>query len=261
MLDIAIAVDQNLLNVAHVVVRSAIANSSVPLRIHALTRGVTPEQFAGFQERAGCYELAMQCPEIDQIEMDGRDWGDVKIGQWLSISTMDRIHLPNLLPHVDRCLYVDIDCVTLGDVADLLAVEHGPAGIAAKASTRPTFRTMVHYAKRAKIDWQKLEGMVGNNPRNFNAGVLWMSLETLRQRGMTARASELVAATRCNDQIALVGYANDQFGELPARWNAWAPVDAHRPECQPFGILHFVGSKKPWNDCKCLHRKHWDQYA
>lgn len=257
MFDVAIAFDRNLLHVAHVVVRSAVANASAPLRVHALTRGITREEFAGFVWRS---RWGSRCAEIHQIEMDHHDWGDVKIGTWLSISTMDRIHLPGLLQDVERCLYVDIDCVTLGDVNDLLDIDHGECGITAKASTRPTFRTMRHFAKRAKIDHGKLVEMVGNNPLNFNAGVLWMNLETLRKQRMAERASELVAATRCNDQLALVGYSNGRFGTLPARWNAWAPIDAGKPQTKPLGVLHYLGNRKPWDGEKLL-REHWDRYA
>lgn len=257
MLDVAIAFDHNLLHVAHTVVRSAVAHASEPLRVHALTRGVEHQEFAAFRER--CAYGDKRAHEIYQVEM-AASWGDVKIGAALTVSTMDRIFLPPLLSDVDRCLYLDIDCVVLDDLAKLRTVDPGPTGIAAKASTRPAFRTMNHFARRAQIDWQALEAMVGSNPRNFNAGVLWMSLETLRQSDMTGRCRALVEATRCNDQLALVGYCEDAFGELPARWNAWAPVDAHMPHVQPLGVLHYVGSRKPWNGCKTL-RKHWDLYC
>lgn len=256
MFDIAIAFDRNLLHVAHVVVRSALAHASVPLRVHALTRGIEHRDFAPFRERC---EFQGKRAEIHQVEM-AADWGDVKIGAALTVSTMDRIFLPAILNDVDRCLYLDIDTVVLDDVDKLNAIAPGPKGIAAKASTRPAFKTMAHFARRAQIDWQALVDNVGSNPRNFNAGVLWMSLDTLRQSGMTSRCRDLVTATRCNDQLALVGYCEDDFAELPARWNAWASVDAHMPHAQPYGVLHYVGSRKPWNGSKVL-RKHWDLYV
>lgn len=240
-MDIIIAADENLIDHVEVPVRSGIHHTGPGLRFHVITRGVDEERF---------HRLRVRCPgaELLQYRADAVDHGEVKLGSWVSVSTMDRLRVTSLLPGwVGKAIYMDVDTVVMDDLGKMFALETGDCGIAAKHSTRKRFWMGSDYARQARVDVEKLVRVAGGDWRNFNAGVLLFDLDKFRANGYEQRTTELVEATGCNDQIALVMYSAGRHTILPDRWNAWVGVDHNEPGTKPYGILHYVGSKKPWN--------------
>lgn len=161
-----------------------------------------------------------------------------KLAPWVSPSSMDRLMLPDLLPREDRCLYLDIDTCVTAPLTDLFLTPTGPKGIAARSSTRKQFLTTDSYARLTGVT------LPANLPShtNFNAGVLLLSLETLRQNNFTTQTLSIVERSRCNDQIAIASYAESLHTPLPPRFNHWPN---HETLPDP-AIIHFVGPHKPW---------------
>lgn len=241
MIDAILATDKAISDHVPVVVRSAYHYCSRPLRFHVVTRGLSGEDFTGIMDK---------CPGVEmlQYQADGLDHGEVKLGAWVSISTMDRLRLPSILPEwVGKAIYLDIDTVVMDDLALMIELPVGECGLSAKLSTRKRFWMGSDFARQGRVDADKLVGLAGGDWRNFNAGVLLMDLNRFRENGYERITGGFVEATGCNDQIALVMYSKGRHAILPDRWNAWVGVDHHLPETKPYGVLHYVGSKKPWD--------------
>ena len=72
---------------------------------------------------------------ITFLNFDGSEYGDIgRMIRHITVSTMDRLVLPDLLTDVDRITYVDIDTVTEGDVCELAATDLGGYPLAARTS-------------------------------------------------------------------------------------------------------------------------------
>lgn len=162
-----------------------------------------------------------------------------KLAPWVSAASMDRLMLPSLLPQEDLCLYLDIDTCVASPLTDLFSTPTGPRGIAARSSTRKQFLTTTAYATLTGITLPPSAG----SHTNFNAGVLLLSLETLRQQSFTTTTLSLVQSSHCNDQIAIASYAQSIHTPLPPRFNHWP---GHETLPDP-AIIHFVGPHKPWS--------------
>jgi lipopolysaccharide biosynthesis glycosyltransferase len=166
-----------------------------------------------------------------------------------------RFLLPDLLPEVDRVLYLDGDTLAMSDLGPLFGHDLDGAPLGAVANVLS-----------AEQRQRTTELGVNPEPGFFNSGVLLLDLEALRSEGATAELLQ-VAADRADelvwpDQDALNIAFSGRWCPLHPRWNAqnaiWssprlasevfgaeAATDARRTP----GILHFEGPSlaKPWH--------------
>jgi lipopolysaccharide biosynthesis glycosyltransferase len=191
-------------------------------------------------------------------------------------ATWYRIFLPELLPNVDRILYLDGDLLALESVAELWATDLTGHAAAAVANVLPH-----HYAERLRA--------AGLDPSGyFNAGVLLMNLEQMRSQDSSAallaygreHADHLVL----RDQDALNAVLGPSCLRLHPRWNCMNALWVYPWAADVFGaevlaearrlpaIRHFEGPffNKPWHltgdpDARSVYKAHrsatpWPRY-
>ncbi len=168
-------------------------------------------------------------------------------------ATWYRIFLPELLPGVERVLFLDADVIVCDALDELWATDLDGAYLAAVTNVLPP-----EYADRPAA-----MGLASADAY-FNAGVLLLNLELMRREECTARlhafgvehAAELVL----RDQDALNAVLAGRRRPLDPRWNAmnvlwWPLADAvfppdvlERARRLP-AIRHFEGpaDNKPWH--------------
>ena len=166
-----------------------------------------------------------------------------------------RVVLPEVLPDVDRVIYLDADVLVLDTLEPLWATDLTRVPIAAVANV-------------VEPDHHPHVRDLGLDPTGgyFNAGVLVMDLEAMRRDGTVGSLTDYVRehATRLAwfDQDALnVAFAG-AWHHLHPRWNAqnslrtwaaWASEvfgpDARAEAVEHPAILHFEGPAvcKPWH--------------
>lgn len=149
---------------------------------------------------------------------------------------------PELLPALDRVLFLDADLLVLDDITPLWQTELG--GRSHAAAVDPAVGRCS--GPRGVADWRAL-GIPPEHPY-FNAGVLLMDLEAWRERGVTDRVlaylEEHGQATEFAHQGALNATTWDDWVRLDRRWNAYgSPFGRKEP---PPAIVHFAGRMKPW---------------
>jgi lipopolysaccharide biosynthesis glycosyltransferase len=166
-----------------------------------------------------------------------------------------RLVVAELLPEVDRCLYLDADTLTVSSLEPLLSVDLEGAPLAA-------VRNVVAPPMRPRLEAFDLDDPL----RYLNSGILLMNLEYLRRhRGSDAllgfireRADTLLWV----DQDALNSVFAGQWVELHPRWNAqnsfwrwraWSEetfgASRLREALERPAIIHFEGPSlsKPWH--------------
>ncbi len=194
--------------------------------------------------------LVMHCienPYADSYEVRG-----ISAGAYL------RLALHQILPEVDKILYLDVDILVRDSLLplwrtelddNLLAAVKGPVGLSEKwiwNSDRPY--------------WHLLSGMQG---RYINSGVLLMNLDGIRRRGLERQWEELGRQKLYyQDQDILNITCKDAIVYLPLACNRLAymqEADYHRfveeglstreeyeEAMEAPVILHYAG-EKPWN--------------
>ena len=243
--DVALALDQNLEDMFPVVIQSLIDNTSREINAHVLTRGLGQ----AFQERMG-----KLFPEINFsfYAFDEVDYGDaIALLAHISVSTMDRLFLPELLKDLDKVVYLDIDILIQGDVGYLYDLELGDNVFAGKRTKLKSWASMIKPITRATLQFEpqkawdvrrRLHDQADLTARTFNAGILSLNLKLMRAENFTKEHLYLVEQCRMNDQDVFNIYSKDRVLEINPEWN-------HVPS-QDFNdspkIIHWAGPAKPW---------------
>jgi lipopolysaccharide biosynthesis glycosyltransferase len=254
--DVALALDQNLKEHLPTTLESLVGNASGPLRLWILARGLDEE----YQQW-----IARAWPEvpITFLNFDGVEYGDiVRMIPHITVSTMDRLVLPELLTDVDRITYVDIDTVTEGDVCELHGVDLAGYPLAARTSAYSVteqWRVAGNQlsAEQASDLRRTMAARHAFDFNNFNAGVLVLDLARMRADDFVATWLPLVGRFGLHDQDILIGYVGPDRAELADKWNALPVLQ----EITEPGIVHYAGGLKPWSDELTPYRSHWQTYA
>jgi lipopolysaccharide biosynthesis glycosyltransferase len=180
--------------------------------------------------------------------------------------TQSRLLMEKLLPCVDHLLWIDSDAFVAKDIADLWEqrLSLPDCGIAGRESVKSNViggmidqASLVHNGKKL---WDNAAG----GTSGFNAGVLLLSLERLRETKFLEKiASHWSFKLGGNDQIALNMQCNGTYGILDSTWNVFQyyeddPVYENPEE---WGIVHMQGSKKPWIESRnSLHDQFWERF-
>jgi len=176
-----------------------------------ILEGVRTEVFAGFRPHAG------------------------------SLATYYRLLLPDLVQE-EKLLYLDADLSVEADVSPLFASQMG--GMAAGFVVD----------RIVKRQWDGAFLMAhGKKPDDpaFNAGVMLLNLPEWRRQGISARffafGQETVAALPSCDQTLLNLVFGSNCFDLGREFNVRVYCTAAPGSTPARGILHYIGSPKPWD--------------
>lgn len=164
-----------------------------------------------------------------------------------------RILLPELLPQLDRILYLDCDVIVADDIEPLWSTDLGDKLFA--ACINPILPPMLKPLRQMGI--QDLSDYL-------NSGVLLMDLARLREEKLSRQLREYATAhpdNQCPEQDALSVLFKGRWLSLHPRWNAqsalydgelppslliFTPQQAREAAQRP-AIIHFNGPFKPWH--------------
>lgn len=258
-LNVAVALDGNLRGQLEVVIAGVVRHTERPVRVVALTRDHTP---------ADHRRLAELFPEVtfEWYACDGTDYGAV-LGmlKHITVATMDRLLLPELLPHLDRVIYHDLDALSVVDLTELYDTDLGGAPLAARPSISYNYRHGIGNVIRSTR-------LLGHDPaaardlvramtqrhrygyHGFNAGILLLDLAVMRADRFTHEFVPYAERYGLNDQEVLNAYAGSRYRALDARWNAWPTQEV---VTEP-ALIHWAGPVKPWHEDRyILLKEHW----
>ena len=221
-----------------------------PLDVFVVESGVSDNDKARVEASLPETEgLRLRWIPVNQDEVQG-----LSAGLHFSSANYFRLLLPNLLPGLDRVLYLDADTIALADVSRLLALFDDRFDAQACQDytgtiSNPLIRLPNHAAFGLPAD-----------ALYFNTGVLLMNLRAWRERGI---ADEVRALGRRNpettflaDQTPINIVLQGRIGMLPPEWNAqtihpkvldgsWGlPYVAQNIDTGK--IRHFTSEYKPW---------------
>ncbi|HXV58421.1 MAG TPA: glycosyltransferase [Gaiellaceae bacterium] len=256
--DVALALDANLKRHLPTTLESLIGNAGGPLRLWFLSRGL---------DEAYQRWISDAWPDVPMtfLNLDGSEYGPVaRMIPHTTVSTMDRLVLPDLLSDLDRITYVDIDTVTEGDVCELAATDLRGHPLAARTSvwsvSETWRRASAHLPPEQASDLRRLlSARHAFDFKNFNAGVLVLDLARMRTDDFTATHLFLVTRFGLHDQEVLNAYVGRDRAELDERWNVM-PMLQVREIAAP-GVIHFAGPLKPWDEELTPFRDRWQHYA
>jgi lipopolysaccharide biosynthesis glycosyltransferase len=258
--DVAFACDQNLQNELIVVIASMMKNTKREVNAHILTRGLSDDYFA---------KVASLFPKVNFYFHDFSDisYGSkVNLMKHITVSTFDRLFLPQVLTELDKVLYLDVDILVRGDVGELYDTALGDYAFAGKKSRLDGWSSLIDVITRislqlpAKQAWalrRRAHATGDLTAATYNAGILVMNLKKMRAENFVESNLYLVEELRLNDQDVMNFWSRGRAVALNDDWN-YVPTQDYSKNPQ---IVHWAGPGKPWKQGFALYKDEFQSYA
>jgi lipopolysaccharide biosynthesis glycosyltransferase len=259
VVDLCVCFDQNYLIQLYTVLDRCLERTDRPVRLCALVRGLGADDFERF---------AAAFPEVDVtfLPCDAIHYGDVFVGSArITVSKMDRLLLPDLLDGMAKAVFLDLDLLPRADIGHLHDIVVDETTVAARPSHWSkamggvtSFVDVAHSHFPDSRDGWRLLNLLHRHANagdiGFNAGVLVMNLQRMREDDFLRQYAGFAEQFGLNDQYILNLYAGDSFLPLDWRWNAWPDRDVLDDDV---AIVHWVGPIKPWEDIGVAFQDEW----
>lgn len=173
---------------------------------------------------------------FDRIEWKfyNKEWKNEYSGlNHVSNATMLRIYIPDLIKE-KKVIYLDIDIMVNMDLKELYDIDCGDTGIALKTSIEKTISKTV---------------MRFGNLKSGNCGIMVMDLDKLRKNNFVEKCLNLHGkdSDGSHDQYLINMYCKGKYAKLKNYHNVFINQDDKIINLRNKYILHYAGSKKPWN--------------
>lgn len=217
---------------------------------------------------------------INWVEMND-SFSDTKVNiAGVGKETMYRLLAPDVLPQVDRCVYLDSDTIVLADLTEMYQYDIGENYIAGIYPERFLTHMLSDYKKAyGNMATKMLEKQVGlcTYDQYIGAGVMIMNLGLLRLNNMTQKFIEAVKPNSLpKDQDILNTCCYGRIDKLPVKFcidlHELADLDWYadnNPEMlgeiqkallNPV-VIHYSDRFKPWLTYGLRYEKYWWTYA
>ena len=245
-------------------IASVLCNSNLRDTYHfyILASGITTKNKKKLDKLKKIRDFTIEYPYIDYAKLE--IFKKVKRSKWVPLDTFNRLLMPDLLPNVDKALFLDSDIVVLQDIAALYATDVSDCFIAGVED----------------LNYAGLVRMLGysNEYTYINSGVYLMNLDALRKNNYYQHIVDVVNQEYMKYTVAEQCVINSCFHEhiklIPHKWNMYH-IFLYRPQYNfiPYNIdawndgfrnpaiVHFVGPDKPWSyDSKHPYRNQYLKY-
>ena len=290
-IDVAICLDARMLDAAIVLAASIKAHACPerPVRLHALTDFTSLDlaDLAGAMNDDSFELIPLPCSNVH---------AHFPIRDHITAGTYLRFLLPELLPDVDKIIYLDVDVVVHRDLEALYDTPLEGHALAAMPDwpmlvgtlTWPTFYIPYgHERLRFSAYVRKVLGLECDGTTSyFNCGVMVFDLAYWRTHDVAGRTVAYLTAhpeLYYMDQDALNYICGARFARLDQRWNSFANCSfpaltnalvrftraGRRWEAlrtvwrrDPW-VIHYAGANKPWNPAEARTPRDavWWHYA
>lgn len=194
---------------------------------------------------------------------------DLVIGH-ITKATFFRLELPSLLPHCNKCLYLDSDTLVCDDLSELFNTRIDDKHIAGVLA-------FAYYRNRKAIEEKTAELQLNSLDNYINAGVLLLNLKRMREdnmeevfkkhlpKGYSSQDQDILNAA-CFDSIELLPFKfnsmtkyellDDSFYESSYIQSLITENEWDEGRMAP-SIIHYADKRKPWNDLSTYYADRW----
>lgn len=247
-----------------VVIASVLENSNKRDSYHfyILASGIKEKNKKKLLKLKKIRDFEISYPEIDYSKLE--IFKKVKRSSWVPIDTFNRLLMPDLLPKVDKAIFLDSDLVVMHDIAALYTINVDDCYIAGVED----------------LNYAGLVRMLGysNQYTYINSGVYLMNLKKMRKENYYEKMVQTIQTQYPKYTVAEQCVINSCFHEhikrIPHKWNMYH-IFLNRPHYHlvPYNleawhdgirnpaVVHFVGPDKPWQyNSHHLYRKQYLKY-
>lgn len=182
---------------------------------------------------------------VDFLAVDKENFALFPVKRYLKVATYYRLIAAEMVDYA-KIIYLDCDIIVNCDLADLYNIDLQGQVIAAVRERSEAYIKKYFFRPIS---------------RYFNAGVLLIDAVKWREEGVLKRVGDFVkdniAKIRYDDQDIINHLLENDWWEIDGAYNFQLDMHQTGGNDRPMGILHFVGSRKPWH---YLYRNRYKQY-
>ncbi|MDT4921064.1 MAG: hypothetical protein QOI15_1966, partial [Pseudonocardiales bacterium] len=259
-INVELSLDGNYRHQLEVVLDAIVSHASRDVRAFVLCRDLGPPDHQ---------RLAALFPTVsfEWLPTDSVDYGPIAgLLGYTTVSTMDRLLLPDLLPDVRRIVHHDLDALCITDLAELFDVDLAGTPVGGVGSPLPSLssgftafmRQAERFRARPELGRELLRRTHGRHTFDFlilNAGIMVLDLDAMRADEFGATFVPYVERFGMNDQAVMNVYAGGNRVETHRGWN-WRPWLERVDEPK---IAHWAGKYKPWSEPWVNAKPLWQQ--
>jgi lipopolysaccharide biosynthesis glycosyltransferase len=227
------------------------ASPTKRFRVHVLTSGLSAPDRQGLEQVAASFGATVHFLPISETQSAAFPNRKFHRSCWY------RMLLPELLPSMQRVLYLDSDMIVRESVDEIWRADLGNRPIAAVINPFYPFFPDYHVSHL---------GLAPGSPY-YNSGVLVMDLDRMRRAGFCDQVRAYAREHPDNlypEQDALNALYQHEVLALHPRWNAQSTMFELDADELPFpteqvadvrtnpAIVHYIGPYKPWRYL-CTH--------
>ena len=233
MINVCLSPDNNYCKHAGVVIASILsnANSSDELHFYILDSGLSDENKDNILKLKTLGNCEISFVKVDESKFD--IYKDISTHSYLSIAAYYRLRLAELLPDIDRIIYLDCDTIVNTSLNELFNIDFEDNYTAGVLDVR------VKHKKKWK------------NTSYVNSGVLVINLAKIRQDNIENAYFEYTKnnpdVIKTGDQDIINFVLKDKIKILPDEWNVQVShFNSRTSYTRNPKIVHFIGCQKPW---------------
>jgi len=230
---------------------SLLEHCSLPVCIHILydnKLSINKEETVNYHK--SCYQKITERynSEIYYHHVEMPNWvNNIGAVKFFTPGTLERLYLPELLPDVDKIIYLDGDMIINTDISFLWNTELNDTLIGACFDRR--IKSICDSNRKIK----RILNNVGIDiSKYFNAGMLVLNLKKLRELDTSLSTTTLTFLQKnpklpYADQDLLNWFFHGNYTRLDEKYNIYVDREdilQYINDC----IIHYAGDNKPWKE-------------
>ncbi len=254
VIPIFFACDENFVKYMMVTIRSVMEHASreYAYRIYVLNTGISSGRRSQVEAMADSdFDIAF----VDVSEKLQSMKDKLPLRDYYSMTTYYRLFIAEMYPEYDKVIYLDSDVIVLEDISKLYRQDLSGYYVGAVGD---------QLVQQMDVFGRYVEQVLGvDRNQYFNAGVLLMNCQALRDTDFFDRVVELVKTYTfivAQDQDYLNVICKDKVCLLPVAWNVEASSEITIPEDEIL-LIHFNMTAKPWKYADCTLGGYFWEYA
>lgn len=250
---VIMATDNNYVFQAGVAISSLLRNkrSNTAYQIYMLSDGKLGSEEKKLINEI-CHKYGSDC--VEYVDVPVEEFQNIESEGHISVATYYRFVIPELLNDIEKCIFVDVDTLILGDLTEAYSIDLKNNYLAAvlDCGIQYNWDNYREYFKEKKIPGEK---------EYFNAGFLVMNLAQMRTDNLKEKLfAEAKNKYKLMDQDMLNICCRGKVIYLPLKYNFFAAyyqngnflkesryseVEIMEAEKNPI-IIHYASAFKPW---------------
>lgn len=237
-IEVALCIDDNVMDYMETLIYSIYKNTSSYVNVNIIYKKLSDESL----DKLAWIDGKMSTVNVRPVQISEelhKSMEKISLGHdmWnLPISSYYRIFLADILPDVDRIIYLDADTLLTGDLTELWRTDLEGNFLAACLDERAYMKKVFSVLNPRRREY-------------FNSGVLVFDLCLFRKYKTINDFLDFLVDTadlyELGDQDALNLYFLDAVKLLDSSWNYGVPSYKEYGQINNINLLHFYGKAKP----------------